>query len=477
MAIEDSDTSFADTDTFEPVLDNEVQLTALSRAVQYAEEFALFFAVCNNNTLRRELIDRLQKNRPDKSFSEIALFDPIESLYTELARRFDNEESEKPDVVMVYGLEAWLPSGKKGENDPFVKNLNVARNHFPSIFDGPMILWLSAHHLEAISRGAPDFCSVRSGGFVFAAAPDEMTSMQTAIEILGLEGVSGLPLADKKRRLKEIEQMLAELQKQPSEERDLQQERRLLQAAAEMYYTMSQYEKTEPLLRRLLIIDEGQYGPDHPKVAIRLNNLAQLLEATNRLDEAEPLMRRALEIDEAAFGPDHPNVAIRLNNLAQLLKATNRLDEAEPLMRRALEIDEAAFGPDHPNVAICLNNLAHLLYATNRLDEAEPLMRRSLEIDQASFGPDHPKVARALNNLAQLLKATNRLDEAEPLMRRHLEILLKFTRDTGHQHQHLSTAINSYAGLLRDLGRSETESRRELDALLAQYGVAVGAGK
>jgi len=58
-----------------------------------------------------------------------------------------------------------------------------------------------------------------------------------------------------------------------------------------------------------------------------LNNLAQLLKATNRLDEAEPLMRRALAIDEKSLGPDHPNVATRLNNLAQLLQDTNRLDE------------------------------------------------------------------------------------------------------------------------------------------------------
>ena len=46
-----------------------------------------------------------------------------------------------------------------------------------------------------------------------------------------------------------------------------------------------------------------------------------------------------------SFGEQHPAasaVAIRLNNLAQLLQATNRLKEAEPLMRQALEIDEAS---------------------------------------------------------------------------------------------------------------------------------------
>ena len=92
-----------------------------------------------------------------------------------------------------------------------------------------------------------------------------------------------------------------------------------------------------------------------------LNNLAQLLQDTNRLEEAEPLMRRALAIDEKSYGPEHPNVAIRLNNLAQLLQATNRLEEAEPLMRRALAIDEKSYGPEHPDVARDLNNLAQLL--------------------------------------------------------------------------------------------------------------------
>ena len=60
---------------------------------------------------------------------------------------------------------------------------------------------------------------------------------------------------------------------------------------------------------------------------------------------------RAQAIDEASYGPDHPDVAIDLNNLAQLLQATNRLGEAEPSICRALAIDEASYGPDHPDVA------------------------------------------------------------------------------------------------------------------------------
>jgi hypothetical protein len=51
----------------------------------------------------------------------------------------------------------------------------------------------------------------------------------------------------------------------------------------------------------MLSIDEKSYGSGHPRVAGDLNNLALLLQATNRLGEAEPLMRRALSIDEKSY--------------------------------------------------------------------------------------------------------------------------------------------------------------------------------
>ena len=81
-------------------------------------------------------------------------------------------------------------------------------------------------------------------------------------------------------------------------------------------------------MRRALAIDEQSFGPEHPTVAIRLNNLAMLLQDTDRMAEAEPLMRRALAIDEQSFGPEHPTVAIRLNNLAMLLKDTEMKQES-----------------------------------------------------------------------------------------------------------------------------------------------------
>jgi tetratricopeptide (TPR) repeat protein len=105
-------------------------------------------------------------------------------------------------------------------------------------------------------------------------------------------------------------------------------------------------------MRRALAIDEQSYGTEHPSVARDLNNLASLLQETNRLSEAEPLFRRALAIDEQSYGGVHPLVAVKLWCLAVLLRDTNRLGEAQRLMQRAkviYEQFEVGNGFEHPH--------------------------------------------------------------------------------------------------------------------------------
>lgn len=230
---------------------------------------------------------------------------------------------------------------------------------------------------------------------------------------------------------------------------------RLMNELAQLLKATNRFREAEPLMRRVVDILESSPDGMHPNLAKSLNNLALLLQAMNRIREAEPLMRRALSIEEASFGAEHPNVARDLNNLAQLLKETSRLKEAEPLMRRALSIDEASFGTDHPDVARDLNNLAQLLQDTNRLGEAEPLMRRALSIDEACFGANHPNVAIRLNNLATLLQETNRLGEAEPLVRRALSI---DEASFGADHPDVARDLHNLAWLLKatnHLGEAE----------------------
>jgi tetratricopeptide (TPR) repeat protein len=79
-------------------------------------------------------------------------------------------------------------------------------------------------------------------------------------------------------------------------------------------------------------------GPEHPEVAIDLNNLAALYEAQGKYVEAEPLYERSLAILEKALGPNHPLLAQILENCAALLRDTGRSDEAVKMEARAKAI-------------------------------------------------------------------------------------------------------------------------------------------
>ncbi len=108
------------------------------------------------------------------------------------------------------------------------------------------------------------------------------------------------------------------------------------------------------------------------------------------------------------MGPP-PNVATALNNLAHLLQATNRPWEAKPMLWRALAIDEQSYGANHPDVARDLNNLALLLQDTNRLGEAELLMRLALAIFldfTRRTGHPHPHLNDAIKSYGRLLVQT-----------------------------------------------------------------------
>jgi tetratricopeptide (TPR) repeat protein len=114
-------------------------------------------------------------------------------------------------------------------------------------------------------------------------------------------------------------------------------------------------------MARVVTIFENSYGKEHPNVATALNNLAQLLQATNRLSEAEPLMRRALAIDEKLFGEENGIVATDLNNLSLLIKELGKFDEAENLMQKAVEVFATTLGPTHPNTVIAEANLREMV--------------------------------------------------------------------------------------------------------------------
>jgi len=133
-------------------------------------------------------------------------------------------------------------------------------------------------------------------------------------------------------------------------------------------------------------------------------------------------MRWHSRLTKRVSGPDHPNVAIRLNNLAQLWQDMNRLGGAEPLYRRALAIHEKSSARRIRRLPTASTTLRICCGSRTGWRRPNRSIAGRWRLPRTVSAPAHPEVATDLNNLAGLLRATNRLAEAEPLIRRVLEI-------------------------------------------------------
>jgi tetratricopeptide (TPR) repeat protein len=222
----------------------------------------------------------------------------------------------------------------------------------------------------------------------------------------------------------------------------------LLDSAAAYLRVRGQPGHARPLYEAALAINEAALGPDHPEVAINLNNLGDLLRNLGRPGDARPLLERALAIDEAAYGPDHPEVATDLNNLATVLGNLAQPEAARTLLERAVVIHETAYGPNHPEVATDLNNLATVLRDLAQLDASRGLLERALAIHETAYGPNHPVVSTDLNNLALALRDLGHTADVRPLLERALAI---DEAAYGPDHPEIATDLYNLALVLKDL--------------------------
>ncbi|MCL5096136.1 MAG: tetratricopeptide repeat protein [Candidatus Omnitrophica bacterium] len=98
--------------------------------------------------------------------------------------------------------------------------------------------------------------------------------------------------------------------------------------------------------------DLGEYDLLWPFVALQ-----RLHEYQSLFFQAEACAAKALAASSRRFGPEHPNVALSLNNLAELYRDQGRYEEAEPLYTQALEIAEQTLGQSHPTTKTIRGNL------------------------------------------------------------------------------------------------------------------------
>ncbi len=211
-------------------------------------------------------------------------------------------------------------------------------------------------------------------------------------------------------------------------------------------------------------------GPDDPRTATALNNLAESLGALGRFGEALPLHRRALAVRKRRLGDEHPETASSLNNLGELLDTLGRPAEALPLKERAYAANRDRLGAEHPSTLSSQGNLAYLLTALGRFDEALAMAREVLDTALRAHGPESPSAGSGLLRLAFVHQQRGEYAEALPLAQR---ALAQREVQRGPAHPGTVVALNNLAelhGAMGDYGTAVAPHRRALQIREATHG-------
>ena len=128
--------------------------------------------------------------------------------------------------------------------------------------------------------------------------------------------------------------------------------------------------------------------------------LAGVLVRLGRPKEAEPLLRHARSVFEAKLPADHPRNALALLPLGQLLCQRGAIDEGERLLNQGRDLRLEHYGADDQRTAEADLALGTCLVAAGRAAEARPRLVNAGRVFQAGQDVRQAEAAAALTALA-----------------------------------------------------------------------------
>ncbi|HVG22042.1 MAG TPA: tetratricopeptide repeat protein [Blastocatellia bacterium] len=410
-----SDTPLAQADPFVPAaLDEQTELRALARALQLAKGFKLIFAQCNQPQQRERLIRLLKEQLSEHKIEEIHFSEPTTHLLDSLRERLSGRES---DALFISGIEYSLPVASESHVTSFVANLNAARNSFPNLLSGPLVLWVPEYVLTAIARGAPDFFSIRSGIYFFAATPGETADFANTL-IAGSEWSAwNLTLTEKQERIAAIESLLADYEALPPDQRNYWIELRLHLRLGILLHALGAYSSAQQHFEKSLRL--AIELPSLEGKGIALNALGNVYFKQARIEEAQKAYQQSLEIAQELG--QRGNEARVLRNLGIIYFIQGDQERAEESYKQSLEMYQN--DGDLDGKANAHASLGNVYMNEGKVEDAEREFQEALLIareidDQASEG-------HILRRLGNIFFQQGRLEEVNNLYLQSLEISRK----------------------------------------------------
>ncbi len=434
--------------------DEATELSALTRALELAESFRLLFVSCNQIPQRERLMAEVRTRLPHLTLQTIFFREPIQHLLDAIQEQLT---TPLPDAVFISGLEFSLPIAADAPAAPLIANLNASRNSFAQTLPCPVVLWVPEYVLTAIMQGAPDFFSIRSGVYFFAAKPSEMTELARSLLGRGYSEVANLSLAEKHNRIAALELLLSDYKSLPENQRDYKTEMRLNFQLGDLFSllraydkAMTHYQRSLQLSQRLgyraemanLLVRIGITHQDRGEYEVALEQYKQALatfeELGNRtgisnslhnigiihqdrgdFDAAMKNYQRALAIAEELS--DHAGVASSLYQIGRIYQGRGEYEAALEYFQRSLAIEKKL--DDRAGVASSLHQIGTIYQLCGEYEQAWQQYQHSLEI--AKTLGDRLGVASSLHQIGILFTETGRYSEAFPLLLNALRTLLE----------------------------------------------------
>jgi len=189
-------------------------------------------------------------------------------------------------------------------------------------------------------------------------------------------------------------------------------------ARVEVLVASQDFQRADPLLRRLADSDRETFGALSLEFADDLVMIGKLLENSGRGPEGIAAIERAVAILRAQPTPSDSRLLDALNRLGLARLHAQDLAAAEPLMRECVEIATRLYGADNVQTWTTRSNLIRVAEVGGRLDDAVPERERLLAVEREALGDTDPaQIASHAKFLAADYRDLGRFDAAEAAFR------------------------------------------------------------
>ena len=474
----------------------------LIRALEWSDEFAIYFAVVNPPLIRKQMAEELKGSLEKEEIKVHSL--ELNSSYFDLLSIIPENvpsyclrgaETEIRSALFIFGAEEAIAADVDTRR-LFFDCLNWQRDKLRETITCPLVIWLPEFALRILALEAPDFWAWRSG--VYYIEPEPVGILKDTEELLmgDAREYGVLTYQEKIRRLQQFKALLEDYERQPFEKEsesellgirfNLLHDAGIVSSSLANYKDAKQYllqglkmaerlKDKEPLLLSFLGLSvvslyQGDYttGEEYAKKALEIiqdlgdkhliastfSFLGSYASRQKDYKKAEVFFMKELEIGKELG--NNELIASALGDLGVLAKKLEKYTESKSFLEQSLKINEEIGDKEEiVNNQIKLSDLAknrgNINEAVRRIEEAHSI---STEIK------DHRITAEVLEEQGSLAVAQGDYQHA----RKYYEESLKIYEQLGDKHN-IALIYTKLGNIARDLGDYEEAKGRYKESL------------